>query len=104
MLDGLWFVRISLFHVGASVFGIRGVEGRVVQSTAVRFEAAVGRGAVFFQMALTEAIETEMQILNMLYSILDGRVEILRTASDRMMLVTERTFIFFLLGNLRGGR
>ena len=70
----------------------------MVQSTLVRFEAAVGRGAVFFQMALTEAVEKEMQILNMLYSILDGRVEILRTASDRMMLVTERTFIFFLLG------
>ena len=101
----LWFTRKrSLLHVGASVFGIRGVEGRVVQGTAVWFEAAVGRGAVFFQMDLTETVETEMQTLNMLYSILDGRVEILRTASDRMILVTERTFILFLLGILRGRR
>ena len=31
----------------------------MVQCSAVRFEAAVGRGAVFFQMALTEAVETD---------------------------------------------
>ena len=100
----LWFVRTGLFHVGASVFGIRGVEERVVQSTAVGFEAAVGRWAVFFQMALTEEVETEMQTFNMLYSILDGKVEILRTASDRMILATKRTFILFLLSILRGRR
>ena len=100
----LWFIRKSLLHVEASVSGIRGVEGRVVQNTAVWFEAAVGRGAVFFQMALTETVETKMQTLNMLYSILDGRFEILRIASDRMMLVTERTFVLFLLGILQGRR
>ena len=44
----LWFVRTCLFYVGVSVFGIWGVEGRVMQSTAVGFQTAVGRGAVFF--------------------------------------------------------
>ena len=93
MQEKVVVVRIGLFHVGASLFGIKGVEGRVVQSIGVGFEVAVGRWAVFFQMALTETVVTEMQTLNMLYSILDGRVEILRTASDRMMLVTKKTFI-----------
>ena len=45
----LWLTRKrSLLHVGASNFGIRGLEGRVVQGTAVWFEAAVGQRAVFF--------------------------------------------------------
>ena len=48
----------------------------MVQSTAVGCKTAFGRWAVFFQMALTKAVETEMQTLNMLFSILDGRIEI----------------------------
>ena len=69
----------------------------MLQNIAVGFETAVGRGSLVFQMALTEAVETDMQSFNMLYSILDGRFEIPRTASDRVVKLTQKTFVLFLL-------
>ena len=54
-----------------------------------------GVGALFLQLAFTETVETEMQTFDLLYSILDGRIEILRPANDFVVLLTERTIVLF---------
>ena len=68
------------------------------------FKQRLDEGQSFFQMTLTKTVETAIQTLNLLFPILDKRIEKLRTGSNRMMLVTERTFILVLLDILRGRR